>query len=1240
MSSVTKQALEIIDAALELSPVERSAYLDSVCLDSSLRQYIDSLLSSYEEAEGFLSESALVTHASVLEAESMDSWLGRRIGPYQLTDEIGEGGMGVVYHAVRADEQYRKEVAIKLLRSGFDSNSTLARFKAERQILASLEHPNIARLLDGGATSEGSPYLVMELVDGLPIDEYCDLHKLPTIERLKLFRAVCSAVQYAHDRSVIHRDLKPRNVLVTRDGVPKLLDFGIAKILDPISFPGTKIEPTLTMMRLFTPEYASPEQMRGEPTGPVSDVYSLGVILYIVLTGHRPYNLKNRSPHDVAQAVCDIDPAKPSTVLSRVEEVVNADGTTMTLTPETVGSTRDESVDRLRRQLTGDVDNIVLNALRKEPQRRYASANELSEDIRRHLENLPVLARRDTALYRLGKFVRRNAPVVSAAFALVLVMALGITSFAWLKHNAGRAPVARTSPINMRPSIAVLGFTNLSGRERAAWLSTALSEMLNTELAAGEKLRTISGENVARMKTDLTLADSESYAPDTLGRIRTNLGADYVIVGSYFETEAGPGARVRLDLRLQDAATGEILTSVSESGREPDLGDIVARAANSLRVKLAVGETTTAEASTARAAIPSDPAARLYADGLTKLRNFDALGARSALEQSVVADPRFALAHSALADAWSQLGYDVKAADESKRALELSAGLAREDRLWIEARYSEAAHDWTKAIQLYSTLYNFFPDNLDYGLRLADAQTKAGKGNDALLTVQTLRKLPAPTCDSPAIDFAEALAAESVSDYERERTAATNGVRKADGAGMRSLAARALLAEGYSQRALAQPEKAIASVTLAKQIFEQVHDRGGAAKAANSMGIAFYDSGDLLGAKKAYEESLRVYRDIGNGHGTAAVLSNLAEVVGDLGDQNDSIKLGEQALAIFRQIGEKTGMGNALIGIGGTLISQGDLSLAAQALQQALAIKRETGDQDGVAYCLANMGVVSQMRGEINKAKINFEEAINIRRSSGHLGAIGYPLESLGEIAAAGGDLSGAKQHLAETLTIARQSGDKQLAALAIAKMGEIELQEGDFTEARKSYQQALEMWNALGKKGNAEETELAIAELALEEGNSGDTRTLSEKALREFTAETLRDDQIFARVLLARVFLVESKTPDAQKEIHLAKRIAAKSQNRFAQLKLAIVSARADFASRKTTQSIKALEAALADAKKHGLVPLQFEASLALGEIELTTGRVKVGQERLDRLQREATEKGFGLMARKAVSTRKSAGL
>ena len=230
MSFDTKTALEIVDKALEISQDERPAYLDSVCQDSSLRQYVESLLGSYQQADDFLREPAMITHASVLESQSVDSWLGRRRGPCLVTEEIGQGGMGAVYRDVRADDQYQKQVAIKLIKAGFDTRLALARFRSERQILATLEHPNNARLLDGGASDDGSPYCVMELVEGIPIHEYCDAHYLSITERLRLFRTVCSAIQYAHQSLVVHRDLKPANILVTAEGVPEVLDFGIAKI--------------------------------------------------------------------------------------------------------------------------------------------------------------------------------------------------------------------------------------------------------------------------------------------------------------------------------------------------------------------------------------------------------------------------------------------------------------------------------------------------------------------------------------------------------------------------------------------------------------------------------------------------------------------------------------------------------------------------------------------------------------------------------------------------------------------------------------------------------------------------------------------------------------------------------------------------------------------------------------------------------------------------------------------------
>ncbi len=399
---------EILESALELAPEGRAAYLDSACSgDSALRQEVDSLIASDEQAStDFLEPGAFVPPEAADVSASAESLAGKRIGAYQIVEEIGHGGMGSVYRAVRADDQYRKQVAIKLVRGGLGDAFRRQRFKAERQILANLDHPNIARLLDGGTLEDGQPYVVMEFIQGQPIDKFCDSRALPVSERLRLFRTVCSAVAYAHQHLVIHRDLKPDNILVTESGEPKLLDFGIAKILDADLASGSG-NATVTVLRPMTPEYASPEQVRGEPMTTASDVYSLGVILYGLLTGQRPYPGTSRLPHEIAQAVCEAQPEKPSTAIDREEA-------------------GPEIREKLRRHLKGDLDNIVLKALRKEPERRYASVEQFSEDIRRHLKGLPVIARSDTFWYRTEKFVNRNKASVLLVTLAVAALVAGL----------------------------------------------------------------------------------------------------------------------------------------------------------------------------------------------------------------------------------------------------------------------------------------------------------------------------------------------------------------------------------------------------------------------------------------------------------------------------------------------------------------------------------------------------------------------------------------------------------------------------------------------------------------------------------------------------------------------------------------------------------------------------------------------------------------------------------------------
>jgi non-specific serine/threonine protein kinase/serine/threonine-protein kinase len=426
---------ELFHRARDLEEPERSQYLDGACGDdAALRGEVDGLLAAAGGAGTFAPPSARTTAAAPAGYTDVPHH-PTTIGCYRIIRRIAEGGMGSVYLARRADQAFEKQVAIKVIKRGMDSDAIVSRFRRERQTLAGLDHANIAGLLDGGASDEGLPYFVMDYVDGVPIDQYCDSHRLSTDDRLGLFLSVCAAVQHAHRNLVVHRDLKPDNILVTPDGCPKLLDFGIAKVLSA----GTEDagDMTAAAARYMTLRYASPEQVRGEPVTTATDVYSLGVLLYELLTGHRPYGLQTRTPADVARAICEREPEPPSVMVTRTEECTGVDGHAVTVTPQSVSATRGVHPARLRRRLAGDLDRIVSMALRKEPERRYASVEQFARDIRRHLKGLPVNARKSTAQYRAGKFVRRHRASVAAAALTVVLLLGGILATGYQARVAG-----------------------------------------------------------------------------------------------------------------------------------------------------------------------------------------------------------------------------------------------------------------------------------------------------------------------------------------------------------------------------------------------------------------------------------------------------------------------------------------------------------------------------------------------------------------------------------------------------------------------------------------------------------------------------------------------------------------------------------------------------------------------------------------------------------------------------------
>ena len=443
----------ILDEVMDLDAEVRTAVLDRACAgDAVLRAQVERLIAADTDAVQFLETPAMVYAGGLVDAASSQIQSeerekpGDRIGPYSVIREIGHGGMGRVFLADRADGQFEQLVALKLVRSGQYGSEILGRFLRERQILARLQHPNIARLLDGGVTADGRPYFAMEYVEGEPITAYCDGRGLDVSERLALFALVCDAVQYAHQNLVVHRDLKPSNTLVTSEGQVKLLDFGIAKVLH-VEHEEPGVGPTLTRLGggPMTPEYAAPEQVRGEAVTTATDVYALGALAYELLTGRGPHQLSSLTAAEVERAVTERDILRPSSAVGRAaprrttgtagagDDV--ADGE---IAPETIAQARGTDRHRLRRQLRGDLDTIVMKALQKEPARRYASAGALVEDVRRYQAGLPIAARRDSVGYRTSKFVRRHAIGVTATMLVLLSLIGGLIGMAWQARVASR----------------------------------------------------------------------------------------------------------------------------------------------------------------------------------------------------------------------------------------------------------------------------------------------------------------------------------------------------------------------------------------------------------------------------------------------------------------------------------------------------------------------------------------------------------------------------------------------------------------------------------------------------------------------------------------------------------------------------------------------------------------------------------------------------------------------------------
>jgi DNA-binding winged helix-turn-helix (wHTH) protein/tetratricopeptide (TPR) repeat protein len=651
------------------------------------------------------------------------------------------------------------------------------------------------------------------------------------------------------------------------------------------------------------------------------------------------------------------------------------------------------------------------------------------------------------------------------AIAAFIVLGIGGTAYRFRlpRTRIENKTAAETNlpPVHVRRSVAVMGFRNLPGRPEDNWLSPAFAEMLSTELAADSALRMVSGEDVARAKRELPLTDEDSLAKNTLQRLHTNPGADVVVLGSYTPLPGKGERRIRLDVRVQDTEHGETIAERAFVGNQDNLFELVAQAGASLRDSLG-GTSISQEAfAQTRAALPLKPlAVKLYTEGRSRLWAFDFVHARDLLVQAIAVEPDFPLAHSTLSDAWHHLGYDLKARDEAEHARALSEHLSLEERLQIEGQYYSSLQDTNKAIEVYRKLFAQFPDNLNYGLLLGDAQRRVNS-EDALKTVAALRRLPGPVADDPRIDMIESRAWMR-NDYAKAQAAGRRAVEKGTAQGAHLLAARAygILCESMGNGS--STEQAIRDCQNASQSYAAAGDRNNEARTLSDFAGLYYQLGQIDRAESMFREALRIFHEIGAIDGITTVSSNLGDV----------------------------------------FLVRGNLGNAEHALLDALPGYKEMGDKDGIALTLNDLGEVAQRRGELDKALTTFEQAETVAQEADDKSAIAYVLSGKGDVLTDSGDLVAARKSYEEALAIRKQTGEKQMAAETELALAHLAIEEGRGSDAetvirkcKEQFHQDQQADDELAASVVLIDALLAESKLPEAESEAGQAKSLAEKS-------------------------------------------------------------------------------------------------------------------------------------------------
>lgn len=1138
----------LFEAALEEKPASRSDFLAERCTDAYVRAEVERLLVEHDQAGAFLSTPPL-NFPSLPDPSTRGLAEGYVLAKrFRILRFVAGGGMGEVYEA--EDQELHERVAIKTIRSEILAQpNAVARFKREVHLARQVTHPNVCRIYDlfrhecgPGNQAPEIVFISMELLRGKSLSERLKEGGCMKAElALPLVRQLAAALGAAHSVGIVHRDFKPGNVVLVGaadESRAVVTDFGLA--LQAVQ-PGEVTSFSTGVGFLGTPAYMSPEQLEGRPATPASDIYALGLVIYEMMTGARPF--KGETPMAAAMKRLSEAPTPPH---------------------------------NLKSDLSPLWESAILRCLERDPSKRFASAADVEK----------ALLGEETTQSRIRDRARKSDRKWAIVGSIVVIALLLASSLLFNKIRI-RWSGAGT---HARRSVAVLGFKNLSERPQVNWVSSTVSEELSTELAIGEKLRTISGEDVARMRADLSLPDTGSLSQNTLSKIRQYSGSDLVVYGSYLDVDGS----IRLDVRVQDAAAGETLASLTETAPEQGIASLIETTGAAMRQKIGIGSVDPDQQGQAKAALPSNmDATRMYAEGLEKLRSFDPLAARDLLEKAISLDPKYALAHAQLSEAWSRLGYDERARQEAKEALDLAGSLPPQERLLVQARYWTVAPDRPKAIETYRALVNLVPDNLDYGLLLAQSQILGAKPNDALTTVDTLRKLPQPDSDDPRLDLAASKASYATANFADADALAARAFEKSKLRGATLLMATALLERAGPLRKLGKVSESLDSAISARKIYASTGDRAGLARAFKMSGNVERLQGNLAAALNDFENCLQVSREIGDRRGVSGVLGNIAIIYEKRGDSESARKNYEEELAIATEIDDKTQVVETLNNLAGLYEERGETSKARDTYEKSLKICQQTGNRDVEAVVTGNIGFEAVELGDIAQAKEMFEQALGMAQQSKNTEFLIFLNQQLGNVMRTRDELDKAKARYGEAAALADKIGDEEDAVLARMSLGQLEFDAGHATVAEASLRQGLDV---LSRKGGIPE-------------------------------------QVSAESLLAECMLARGKMKEAHEMILKAQALIPKLNGLGPRFAFEVTKARVLSALGKQDAAEELIHKVVVDGEKHGYIGFTLEARLAEGEIELKAGKTDSARAQLKSVEKDARSKGFLLIARRAVT-------